>query len=51
MFEIELTASADDDFDREMELTRENQELMDFLDERSQDTTTFTLAQSDNILG
>jgi len=32
-----------DGFDREMELTRQNKELMEFLEERSKETTTFTL--------
>ncbi len=40
-----------DDFDREIQLTRENQELIEFLDERSQETTTFTLAQGREHLG
>jgi hypothetical protein len=40
-----------DDFDREIQLTRENQELMEFLEERSQETTTFTLAQVRQRLG
>lgn len=34
-----------DDFDREIQLIRENQKLLAFLDERSQETTTYTLAQ------
>jgi hypothetical protein len=32
-----------DDFEREIELTRENEELMKFLDERSHNPRTFTL--------
>lgn len=40
-----------DDFDREIQLIRENAELMAFLDERSQDTTTYTLAQVRQHLG
>ncbi|MBU0568078.1 hypothetical protein KJ693_04850 [bacterium] len=34
-----------DDFDKEIELTRQNQELMKFLEERSKETETFTLKQ------
>lgn len=34
-----------DDFDKEIELTRQNEELMRFLDERSQETTTFSLRE------
>ena len=33
-----------EDFDREIELTRHNEELMRFLDERSQETTTYSLS-------
>jgi hypothetical protein len=39
------------DFDREIELTRQNEELMKFLDERSKETKTFTLAQVKQELG
>lgn len=34
-----------DDFDREIELVRQNQELMRFLDNRSKETKTFTSEQ------
>ena len=34
-----------DNFDREVELTRQNQELMNFLDERSREQKTVTLNQ------
>jgi len=34
-----------DDFDKEIELTRQNQELMKFLEERSKEAETFTLKQ------
>ena len=34
-----------DDFNREIELTRQNQELMNFLEERSKETKTFTINQ------
>lgn len=34
-----------DDFDREIELVRQNEELMEFLDQRSQETTRLTLSQ------
>ena len=35
-----------DNFDREVELTRKNQELMNFLDERSNDQGVFTVEQA-----
>ena len=35
-----------DSFDREVELTRKNQELMNFLDERSNDQGVFTVEQA-----
>ncbi len=34
-----------DDFDREVELVRQNDELMEFLDQRSLETTRLTLSQ------
>ena len=34
-----------DDFDREIELIRQNEELMRFLDERSKETTTYSLSE------
>ena len=34
-----------DDFDREIELVRQNEELMEFLDRRSQETTRYMLDQ------
>ncbi len=40
-----------DDFDREIELTRQNKELMEFLDERSRETKTYSLAQVKQELG
>ncbi|OQX19878.1 MAG: hypothetical protein BWK80_36300 [Desulfobacteraceae bacterium IS3] len=40
-----------DDFDREIQLTRENNELMQFLDERSEETKTRTLASVRERLG
>ena len=38
-------------FDREVELTRQNQELMNFLDERSREQKTLTLNQVRQQLG
>ena len=35
-----------DSFDREVELTQKNQELMNFLDERSNDQGVFTVEQA-----
>jgi len=40
-----------DDFDREVELTRQNEEFMQFLDERSRERKTFTLDQVRQQLG
>lgn len=40
MYEIEYTPEAIDDFNREIESTRQNQELMKFLDERGKQTET-----------
>ncbi len=40
-----------DDFDREIQLIRENKELMQFLDERSKETKTRTLASVRERLG
>jgi len=40
-----------DDFDREIQLTRENKDLMRFLDERSKETKTRTIAQVRERLG
>jgi hypothetical protein len=40
-----------DDFDREIQVIRENRELMDFLDERSQETNTYSLAEVRRHLG
>lgn len=34
-----------DDFNREIDLTRQNRELMNFLEERSKETKTFTINQ------
>jgi len=34
-----------DDFDREIELIRQNRELMNFLEERSKETKVFTINQ------
>ena len=40
-----------ENFDREVELTRQNQELMNFLDERSREQKTLTLNQVRQRLG
>lgn len=40
-----------DDFDRELELTRENAELMEFLRLRSAEEKTFTLSEVREKLG
>ncbi len=40
-----------DNFDREVELIRQNQELMNFLDERSREQKTLTLNQVKQQLG
>ena len=40
-----------ENFDREVELTRQNQELMNFLDERSREQMTLTLNQVRQQLG
>jgi hypothetical protein len=39
-----------DDFDREVELVRQNQELMEFLDQRSRPMKTYTIDQARKIL-
>lgn len=40
-----------DDFEREIELTRQNQELMAFLDRRARQTTTIPLEEAKRQLG
>jgi len=40
-----------DDFDKEVKLVREHPDLMEFLDERSRETKTFTLRQVREKLG
>ena len=40
-----------DDFEREVELVRRNEELMKFLDERSQDKTSYSLDEVRRQLG
>lgn len=40
-----------DDFEREIELTRNNEELMRFLDERSKNPRTYTLNEVREQLG
>jgi hypothetical protein len=39
-----------DDFDREVALVRQNQELMDFLDQRSRPSKTYTIEEARKIL-
>jgi hypothetical protein len=39
-----------DDFDREVELVRQNEELMEFLDQRSRTTQTYTIEQARKLL-
>lgn len=40
-----------DSFDRELELTRQNDELMDFLDRRSEEDETHTIEEVKQQLG
>ncbi len=40
-----------DDFDREIELTRHNEELMQLLDSRGQEEATISLAEAGSRLG
>lgn len=40
-----------DSFDRELELTRQNEELMDFLDRRSEEGETYRLEEVKQQLG
>ncbi len=40
-----------DSFDRELELTRQNEELMNFLDRRSEEEKTYTLEEVKQQLG
>jgi hypothetical protein len=40
-----------DSFDRELELTRQNEELMNFLDRRSEEEKTYTLEEVKKQLG
>ena len=42
---LEFILAEIDDFDREIELTRENKELMKFLDHRAKQTKTIPLEQ------
>jgi hypothetical protein len=39
-----------DDFDREVELVRQNQELMAFLEQRSRPSKTYTIEEARQIL-
>jgi hypothetical protein len=39
-----------DDFDREVELVRQNQELMEFLEQRSRPSQTYTIEEARKIL-
>ena len=40
-----------DDFEREVERVRQNQELMELLDQRSRPSKTYTIEQARKILG
>jgi hypothetical protein len=51
MYEIEYTLEAIDDFNREIELTRQNQELMKLLDERGKQPETIKAAEVKSQLG
>jgi hypothetical protein len=48
---IEYILAEIDDFDREIELTRQNEELMEFLEHRARQTTTIPLAEVKRQLG
>jgi hypothetical protein len=39
-----------DDFDREVTLVRQNQELMEFLDQRSKPSKTYTIDEARKLL-
>lgn len=51
MYEIEYIPEVIDDFNREIELTRQNQELMKLLDERSKQTKTIKAGEVKKQLG
>ncbi len=40
-----------DEFEREVALVRKNQELMEFLDQRSRPSKTYTIEQARELLG
>jgi hypothetical protein len=40
-----------DDFDREVTLVRQNQELMEFLDQRSKPSKTYTIDEARKLHG
>ena len=48
---IEYILAEIDDFDREIELTRQNEELMEFLEHRARQTNTIPLAEVKRQLG
>ncbi|GET39826.1 hypothetical protein [Microseira wollei] len=48
---VEFILAEVNDFDREIELTRQNQEFMAFLDERGQQTKTVSAAEARARLG
>jgi hypothetical protein len=48
---VEYILAEIDDFDREIELTRQNEELMKFLEQRAQQTKTIPLADVKRQLG
>ena len=52
MYEIVLTVESEvDDFEREIELTRQNRELMALLDRRAKQAKTLSLAEAKAQLG
>ncbi|HBE16820.1 MAG TPA: hypothetical protein DEG17_17240 [Cyanobacteria bacterium UBA11149] len=48
---VEFILAEFNDFDREIELTRQNKEFMEFLDERGQETKTLSVAEVRARLG
>jgi hypothetical protein len=51
MDEKDLTIAEDDDFEAEVEAVCQNQELMEFLEERSREEKTYSLAEVEKKLG
>ena len=48
---LEFILAQVDDFDREIELTRKNKKLMEFLDKRGKETKTLSTAEARARLG